>query len=102
MKQILGKQLGHVSKLCDSKAANEPPHTKRTKFDALWGCLDLAEDSQDISTETCELEEYFNSPRGPRNVNPVVWWKEAGTCRFPNLAKVAKKYLCIPCSSVNQ
>ena len=30
----------------------------------------------------------------------VSWWGEVGVNRYPNLAKIARKYLCIPCSNV--
>lgn len=46
-----------------------------------------------------ELEQYEYSPPLPSNSDPLLWWKEREH-RFPILSSIAKKYLCIPATSV--
>uniref|UniRef100_A0A1X7VSP9 HAT C-terminal dimerisation domain-containing protein n=1 Tax=Amphimedon queenslandica TaxID=400682 RepID=A0A1X7VSP9_AMPQE len=46
-----------------------------------------------------EVRRYFEEPIILRSSNPLLWWKE-NQHRFPRLMQIAKKYLCIPGSSV--
>jgi hypothetical protein len=46
-----------------------------------------------------EVQQYRECPPVPLDVNPLQWWKENET-KFPRLARVVKKYLCIPATSV--
>ncbi len=49
-----------------------------------------------------ELDCYLNpthTPVAEYNINPFKWWSIRKT-QFPNVAKLAKKYLSIPASSV--
>ena len=39
-----------------------------------------------------EMEMFFSLPRVPREVDPLVWWKE-NKIIFPLMAEVARKYL---------
>jgi len=40
----------------------------------------------------------FRNASGEFN-DPLSWWKIQGALRFPHLAKLAEKYLCIPATS---
>lgn len=46
-----------------------------------------------------ELKMYCNDPVLNRKEDPLLWWKN-NEAKFPNLAKIAKKYLGIPATSV--
>lgn len=46
-----------------------------------------------------EVEKYVNMPLLPRQESSLLWWKQNGS-EFPNLGKLAIKYLCPPPSSV--
>ncbi len=46
-----------------------------------------------------EILQYIKEKPLELKGNPTAWWKE-NSSRFPNLAKLAKKYLCIPATSV--
>lgn len=46
-----------------------------------------------------EVQPYKECPPVPLGVNPLQWWKDHEP-RFPLLAQVVKKYLCIPATSV--
>jgi len=45
------------------------------------------------------IQDTDDSGSHQKNHNPIVWWKENGG-RFATLAKLARKYLCIPATSV--
>ncbi|XP_076849420.1 E3 SUMO-protein ligase ZBED1-like [Brachyhypopomus gauderio] len=45
-----------------------------------------------------EIKSYLLIPEVDSDVNPLEWWKTQ-EINFPRLAKLAKKYLCVPASS---
>jgi hypothetical protein len=45
-----------------------------------------------------EIEVYIQESIVPESTDPLIYWK-ANELRFPNLAKIARKYLCIPATS---
>ncbi|XP_059367736.1 E3 SUMO-protein ligase ZBED1-like [Carassius carassius] len=46
-----------------------------------------------------ELQNFLRETPPPLNCTPTDWWKVNGI-RFPGLAKLARRYLCIPATSV--
>ena len=46
-----------------------------------------------------EMYTYLDIPLAPSDTDPLVWWKTENE-RFPHLAQLAKKYLCICGTSV--
>ena len=47
-----------------------------------------------------EIEKYKARPRIDHKQDPLLWWREAeATGDFPNLSKLARKYLCVPATS---
>ena len=46
-----------------------------------------------------EINNYLDQPTVESDYNPLQWWKEH-SCVFSLLAKMAKKYLCVPGVSV--
>ena len=48
---------------------------------------------------TAQLETYLGEAPVAREANPLQYWG-VNKVRFPSLAKVARKYLSAPCSSV--
>ena len=46
-----------------------------------------------------EINNYLDQPTVASDYNPLQWWKEHN-CVLPLLAKMAKKYLCVPGMSV--
>lgn len=47
-----------------------------------------------------ELNQYYTENINPTDYNITKWWQDNGH-RFPRIAKVAKKILCIPASSAS-
>ena len=47
-----------------------------------------------------ELDLYLHSPTFDIDMCPLEWWKTEET-KFPSLAKLAKKYLCVCATSVS-
>ena len=48
---------------------------------------------------TLEAKLYFNEPNLSRKDNPLMWWKDYEN-KYPSIAKLALKYLCISATSV--
>lgn len=64
-----------------------------------WGESDNdssgAADEVEPKTPLMILDEYLSETRLPVKENPLLWWKQ-NTSRYPQLAKLARKYLCPP------
>lgn len=75
------------------------------KKKSLWCNFDskmqnMASSSPQPSTGPyIELRRYLEEPHIARDSDPLAWWKQHETL-FPKLSEVAKKFLCIPASSV--
>lgn len=89
-----------------SQEAEVGPQERETtvQSDALWKRFDdmvaAAHDHRSVATEaTLECRTYFEERNITRTSNPLTWWKE-NAARFPMLQRVAKKYLCVPATSV--
>lgn len=46
-----------------------------------------------------ELQSYLQESESSIHTNPLNWWRDNGN-RYPNISKIAKKYLTIPATSV--
>lgn len=46
-----------------------------------------------------EITNYRKEPVLPMNENPLAWWEKNGF-QFPMLGRLAKRYLCVPATSV--
>ena len=77
---------------------------KREEND-IWESLDSeirttqTTDTIEISVAS-EVSKYLRMPNQPRKSDPLKWWRATGQYLYPNLWIVAKKYLCIPATSV--
>ena len=54
---------------------------------------------QSSSDAEAEVTQYFTGKPAHPSTDPLQWWK-TNCYRFPGIAKVAKKILCIPATSV--
>ena len=80
----------------------QPSNT--TEAAGLWDLFDSVvkqSTSQGTSTSNATLEarKYFKEPVLARLQDPLLWWKEDEQY-YELIAKIAKKYLCIPGTSV--
>ena len=70
----------------------------------LWGSFDkkVAEASSLRLTtveSTVEMRRYLQEKNIPRHDDPLVWWRQHAA-HYRHLQQLAKKYLCIPATSV--
>lgn len=77
----------------------EPPKKKKKGLSLLFEQEDtiISKDPRDIVQD--EIEKYLYIPKLGMDDNPLKWWKE-NQGSFPNLVKLAKKYLAVQGSSV--
>ena len=77
----------------------------KKKENPLWDLLDT-EIRQTQTTDTIEVSvgaevaKYLKMPNQPRKSDPLKWWRVTGQYLYPNIWTAAKKYLCIPGTSV--
>ncbi|KAF0705456.1 Uncharacterized protein FWK35_00037425, partial [Aphis craccivora] len=60
--------------------------------------LDILFPDNERCSEQNELDKYVKENTINKNACPLAWWKE-NSSRYPNILKLAKKYLCIPSTS---
>lgn len=77
-----------------SDASVGEPLSKKHALDVLLG-PDLTTRAPSASDE---LEQYLAETPSPRSQAPLSWWNENQE-RLPNLAKLARVYLCVPATS---
>ena len=80
--------------------------TQQNKFSKLRDLLfksnasNRTEDNDNIETKiTSEFTRYMSEPSEPEETCPVSWWKSRSSV-YPNLARTARYYLCVPATSV--
>lgn len=89
---------------------SQEPATKKQKKDGTDSDMQLllgeiyaagpSSNQEDPScTSTEELSLYMNSTNCAQNADIPAWWQQ-NSILYPRLSKLAKKYLCVPASSV--
>jgi hypothetical protein len=84
------------------KATDDLPVTAKQKADKRAKLLEQAAkqfgDRADRIADSNEVKDYMSMPSVPLDTDPLQWWREHQQ-RFPVLARVARRFLCIPASS---
>ena len=103
--QRISAELGGLTSPSQEPSANARTIPESSKHvSELWGTFDkkVAEASSHRSVtveSTVEMRRYLQEKNIPRHDDPLMWWKEHAT-HYPHLPQLAKKYLCIPSTSV--
>jgi len=76
----------------------------RMEYDDPFGCLEALLETDPVSAsrptnEEKEIAAYLDQPPIPRTSCVRTWWRD-NESRFPGLARVARRYLGAPCTSV--
>ena len=84
---------------CESSQASEtiPQKTKDNAVTALSYLLE--NDARESIEGQAETDDFLRIQPLSSDENCLQWWKKNAE-RFPTIAKVAKRYLCIPATSV--
>lgn len=85
----------------ESESVMKKP-TRPTAMSSLFGDIYMTSVQQPKSEQDiCEAEvsQYKKEPSINATENPLTWWRQNNE-RYPSLAILAKKYLCIPATSV--
>ena len=101
-KQWVVQEMSRHVQTNDSNEDRQPSNT--TEAAGLWDLFDSVvkqSTSQGASTSnvTLEARKYFKEPVLARLQDPLLWWKE-NEQYYELIAKIAKKYRCIPGTSV--
>ena len=87
------------------KQKKKAPLWDKREENTLWDILDTeirhtqSTDTIEISVAS-EVSKYLRTPNQPRESDPLNWWRVTGQYLCPNVWTVARKYLCIPGTSV--
>lgn len=81
----------------DGPAEDSVLQVKRKKKDV--GLKSFFGEDYGESTTRDELERYTMEPCIPLNEDPLVWWEEKAK-QYPKLTRLARRYLCVPATSV--
>lgn len=82
-----------------------PPPKKPKGFTAILKNMEKEEGNTQPTPMTHEqqieneISSYLDFPTAEVETSPLVWWK-AEYRRFPTLSQLAKRYLCLPATSV--
>ena len=87
-----------------SNKKDEAAKPKKNKKTSLWDSFDqeIEDEKNAPATKTAtmiEFENYILLERLQRKASSLEWWNHH-EAQFPRLSKLAKKYLCIPATSV--
>lgn len=84
------------------KRIEAPPAVKKRKLLLDWEDSDSEEETNDNRGKdeiAREVENYRAEPEMSKDEEDLLqWWRERRT-RYPNLARLARKYLCVPATS---
>ena len=78
---------------------DEPPAKLARQDDTSMFFFYPVDQQQSSSDAEAEVTQYFTGKPAHPSTDPLQWWK-TNCYRFPGIAKVAKKILCIPATSV--
>lgn len=84
---------------CEDSCNDNVSKKVSKKKSALEELFDAEEESIVVDVATHELDLYFSQLKIPITENPLSWWKNRSNV-FPYLSRLAKKYLCVPATSV--
>ena len=83
-----------------SQGVSQPPKKKKkTALEILIGEDDDERSQSNKSSLAEEFNDYLRVAPLKSRANVLQWWSH-NSAQFPNVAKLAKKYLCVPATSV--
>ncbi|XP_077359939.1 E3 SUMO-protein ligase ZBED1-like [Festucalex cinctus] len=85
---------------CTSVECESPPPTKKAKksFASFFQNFTVTVPADPTTAMEAELSAYTQSPTINKENDPLMWWK-THKIYFPQLSKMAKKYLCVQATS---
>lgn len=85
----------------DSDCRDEERAAALGAMGSLFGSLYKTSDSvQSNESSIQEMQTYMRESPLSADSNPLLWWRDKGCARYPQLSKLARKYLCVPGTSV--
>lgn len=101
LEAILKKEINDLKAKQSEETSNDSVKNvnskkKKTALEELFGSDDQ---TMVVDAATHELDLYHSQLKIPITDNPLLWWKHRADV-FPYLSRLAKKYLCVPATSV--
>ena len=78
----------------------QPPAKKQREDTAMSFLLGKERDHDSTPTWEVEIERFQREPQVHHDLDALDWWQK-NEIRFPSLAKLARRYLCVPATSVS-
>ena len=96
VRDILMERASGISSCNDCPSACEPPAKKKTALEQILG----EEQEDEGGSVVAEVDTYLAEWPIKRSNDPLQWWKHNPE-RFPRLANVARRHLCISSTSTS-
>ena len=96
--------LQELSELVPADSNQDTQTAESSAASGLWDFFDAQvakahSPSKGMTNAKLEVMRFFEEPVLRRNEDPLEWWK-TNQSNYPLLSQLAKKYLCVPGSSV--
>lgn len=83
----------------DEEEGIKEPVEKRKRFGINYSDSEEDETPDDLINIEQEWNMYLEEPECSYDEDPLQWWRER-KAKYPNVVRLARKYLCIPATSV--
>lgn len=88
------REMLHDLAPLDDESGTGTTETTATALDILFDA------EPHVSDLSAQFEAYLSEPQLGHNLDALKWWKDHES-KFPRVAELAKKYMCIPASSAS-
>lgn len=96
---ILRREINELKANQSEKNCNDIVKKVSKRKSALEELFDAEDEAIVVEVATHELNLYYSQLKIPITDDPLLWWKNRSNV-FPYLSRLAKKYLCVPATSV--
>lgn len=98
-REINELRANHLDEKSDHSVEKVTSTKKKSALEELFEDNDNDDEVNTVDVATHEIDLYYSQIKIPITEDPLTWWKNRANV-FPYLSRLAKKYLCVPATSV--